>query len=106
MRDEMWMKHLIEREELKAEVERLTSCLHAQESVPALYTEINKLKAAVKAAEQMLYDSGFMLGEAHEEISRLKAERHTTKQMLEDVLKKYGVGTITPHHGLGRSGAT
>jgi hypothetical protein len=37
-------------------------------------------------------------------VEDLRAERHSTKQMLEDVLKKYGLGSKTPHYGLGRGG--
>jgi hypothetical protein len=34
--------------EAAAEIERLQSCLYAQESVPALYAEIKRLRAALQ----------------------------------------------------------
>jgi chromosome segregation ATPase len=80
--DKAWTEHLIERENLRA-----------------------KITSIQREADKIVYESGLMLGEAHKEIARLKAERHTTKEMLEDVLKRHGVlPSETPHYGLGRGG--
>ena len=52
--------------------------------------EIGRLKEELRAVLKHVED--------------LRAERHSTKQMLEDVLEKYGLGSKTPHYGVGRSG--
>lgn len=74
-------------------------------------TDAENLRKQIGSAEQMVYDSGFKLGEAHKilherndeiarlrgnntkletENERLKAERDTTKRMLKDILDKHG----------------
>lgn len=108
---------------LQVEIDRLRALNDDQQET------LEKILAGTKRREteyeQMIYDSGFKLGEAHTEIKRLtlldqigkrqielseqqvrrlEAERHTTKQLLEDVLEKYGVGSKTPHYGVGRGG--
>lgn len=98
---------------LQAEIDRLRalndeqqSMLYAQESVPALYEEIKRLRADqqqlcldienLKAENERLKNEQMPMRLENE---RLKAERHTTKEMLEDVLKRHGA-----HYGLGRGG--
>jgi chromosome segregation ATPase len=41
------------RQEALDEIERLQSCLYAQESVPALYGEIGRLRAALQDAKDL-----------------------------------------------------
>ena len=40
-------------DEMRAEIERLQSCLYAQESVPALHAEIERLNAELRVAYQL-----------------------------------------------------
>jgi hypothetical protein len=40
--------------EAAEEIERLTSCLHAQESIPALYAEIKRLRAAATRTDDVI----------------------------------------------------
>lgn len=104
---------------LRAEVERLRKILDGTERREAEYlalvekhaTDAENLRKQIGSAEQMVYDSGFKLGEAHKllherndeiarlrgyttkllsENERLKAERDTTKRMLKDILDKHG----------------
>jgi chromosome segregation ATPase len=105
---------------LQTEIERLREILDGTERREAEYlaliekhaTENEELKAqiarlgdALLEAEKFIFESGVKLGEAHAEISRLKAgqdwqrgenerlkaERHTVKRMLQDILDKHGV---------------
>ena len=98
---------------LQTEIDRLRKLNDDQQAemlswhmqLTAKSEEVEKLKEAMKTAEKMIYDSGFMLGEAHKEIARLKLDRKAVKRAIEELLERYGkIAAEVPHHGLGRGG--
>ena len=88
-RDKVWTEHLIERENLKAEITRLSTTLkdnnHAHDVI----------------YEQQLAEIGRLM----DENEQLKLDRQGVKRAIEELLERYAqVVADTPHYGVGRSG--